>query len=75
MSLFIKVFSMYNPIKFLAILYAKSLANLVAEVGTRHSHQILAFCPVFRLGNGCYCPCSPVIFQSPQQKGQHGQGN
>ena len=28
----------YNPIKFLAILYLKSLANLVAEVATRHSH-------------------------------------
>ena len=29
-----KVFSLYNPIKFLAILYPKSLANLVDEVGT-----------------------------------------
>ena len=26
---------------FLAILYTTSLANLVVEVGTRHSHQIL----------------------------------
>ena len=40
MSLFIKVLFLYNPIKFLAILYPKSLANLVAEVGTRHSHQM-----------------------------------
>ena len=32
---------LYNPIKFLAILYPKSLANLVVEVGTRHNHQIL----------------------------------
>ena len=31
----------YNPIKFLAILYPKSLANLVVEMGTRHSRQIL----------------------------------
>ena len=31
----------YNPIKFLAILYPKSLANRVVEVGTRHNHQIL----------------------------------
>ena len=40
MSLFIKIFSWYNTIK-LAILYPTSLANLVVEVGTRHSHQIL----------------------------------
>ena len=31
----------YNPIKFLAILFPKSLTNLVVEVGTSHSHQIL----------------------------------
>ena len=36
-----KVFSLYEPIKFLAILYPKSLANLVVEVGTGYSHQIL----------------------------------
>ena len=36
-----KIFSLYNPIEFLAILYPTSLANLVVEVGTRHSHQIL----------------------------------
>ena len=36
-----KVFSLYNPIKFLAILYPKSLANLVVEVGIRQSQQIL----------------------------------
>ena len=35
------MFSLYNPIKFLAILYPISLANLVVEVGTKHSHQIL----------------------------------
>ena len=35
-----KVFSLCNSIKFLAA-YSKSLANLVAEVGTRHCHQIL----------------------------------
>ena len=47
-SLYVKEFDvivhkkyLYNPIKFLAILYPKSLANLVAEMGTRHSHQIL----------------------------------
>ena len=28
---------LYNPIKFLAILYNKSPANLVVEVGTRQS--------------------------------------
>ena len=41
MSLFTKVFSLYSPTKFLAILNPKSPANLVVEVGTRHSHQIL----------------------------------
>ena len=42
MSLSIKkVFSLYNPIKFLAILYLKSLVNLVVEEGTRLSFQIL----------------------------------
>ena len=41
MSLFIKMISLYKPINFLAILYPISLANLVVEVGTRHSHQIL----------------------------------
>ena len=40
LSLFIKTISLYNPIKLLAILYLISLANLVVEVGTRHSHQI-----------------------------------
>ena len=35
-----KVFSLYNPIKLLAILFPKSLVNLVVEVGIRHSHQI-----------------------------------
>ena len=30
-----KVFSFYNLIKFLVILYIKSLANLVVEVGTK----------------------------------------
>ena len=41
MSLFIKNISLYNPIEFLGILYSTSLVNLVVEVGTRHSHQIL----------------------------------
>ena len=36
-----KVFSLYNSIKFFTIQYPTSLANLVVEVGTRHSHQIL----------------------------------
>ena len=36
-----KHFSLYNPITFLADLYPKSLANLVVEMGIRHSHQIL----------------------------------
>ena len=39
-----KVFSFYDPIKCLSILYPKSLANLVVEVGTRHSHKILLHC-------------------------------
>ena len=41
MSLFIKIISLYNTIHFFAILYPTSLANLVVEAGTRHSHQIL----------------------------------
>ena len=41
MSLFRKNIFLYNPIKFLAILYPKSVVNLVVEVGTRHSDQIL----------------------------------
>ena len=36
-----KIISLYNPIYFLAILYPTSLANLVPEVETKHSHQIL----------------------------------
>ena len=36
-----KVLSLYKPIKFFIILYPKSLANLVVEVETRHSPQIL----------------------------------
>ena len=36
-----KVFSLYSPIKFLAILYLKSRVNLVVEEGTRLSLQIL----------------------------------
>ena len=40
MSLFKKIFSLYNT-WILAILYPTSLVNLVVEVGTRHSHQIL----------------------------------
>ena len=41
MSSFIKIISLYNPNNFVAILYATSPANLVVEMGTRHSHQIL----------------------------------
>ena len=41
MSLFITNISLCDPIKFLAILYPKSLVNLVIEVGNKHSHQIL----------------------------------
>ena len=32
-----KLFSLYNPIKFLPILYPKSLVNLVVKVGTSQS--------------------------------------
>ena len=35
-----KIFSLYNCIQFLAILYPESL-NLMGEVGTTHNHQIL----------------------------------
>ena len=35
------VFSSNNPVEILAILEPKSLANLVDEVGTRHSHQMV----------------------------------
>ena len=38
-----KKISLHNPIHSLAILYPTSLANLVVEVGTRHSRQILLF--------------------------------
>ena len=41
MSLFIKIVSLHNPINFFANLHPTSLANLVVEVGTRHSRQIL----------------------------------
>ena len=41
MSLFMKLFSLCNPIQFSAILYPTSLANLVVEVEARHSHTIL----------------------------------
>ena len=40
-----KVFSFYNPIECLAILYPHSLANLVVEVETRHCHQLLLSLP------------------------------
>ena len=36
-----KIISLYNLIHFFAILYPTSLANLVFEVGTRHSQHIL----------------------------------
>ena len=37
-----KNYFLIYPTSFLAILYLTSLANLVVEVGTRHSHQILS---------------------------------
>ena len=40
------IFLLYNPINFLAILHPTTLANLVVEVETRHSHQILLFQPL-----------------------------
>ena len=49
MSLFMKSISLYNPIKFLAILYPTSLTNLMVEVGTRHSHQTLFIYVTFNL--------------------------
>ena len=36
-----KIISLYNPIKFMAILYPTSLVNMVVEVGSRCRHQIL----------------------------------
>ena len=48
------VHKMHRFIKFLAILYSKSLANLVVQAGTRHSHRILleatSHTPLTRLG-------------------------
>ena len=41
MSLFIKSISLYNCIIFFVILHPKSLVNLVVDVGTRHSYQML----------------------------------
>ena len=42
MSLSIKMyFACITLLIFLAILYPESLANLMVEVGTRHTHQIL----------------------------------
>ena len=43
MSLFIKNIFLVLHYQILAILHPTSLANLVAEVGTGHSHQILLF--------------------------------
>ena len=54
MSSFINIISLYNPFNFFAILYPTSLANLVVEVGTRHSHQFLV------------ADCSRPISQIPQ---------
>ena len=41
MSLFIKKFPLYSYTKFWPFSSPKPLVNLVVEVGTRHSHQIL----------------------------------
>ena len=46
-----KIFSLYNPVEILATLYPKSLANLVDEVGIRHSHQILLVTPMLEIMN------------------------
>ena len=51
MSVFIKNISIYNRIQFLATLYPTSLENLVVEVGTRHSHQILLLVPIVTIPN------------------------
>ena len=42
-----KYFSLYNPIRFLAIVYPKSLANWVIKVGTGYSPQNLLYDKVF----------------------------
>ena len=44
MSLFIKNIFLVQLCLILAILYPTSLANLMVEVGTRHSHQTLLLC-------------------------------
>ena len=46
-------FFLYNHIEVLAILYLKSLANLVVEVGTMHSQQILFATLSIKLGFIC----------------------
>ena len=48
MSLFIKKNFLVQLCLILAILHPTSLANLVVEVGTRHSHQTLLFCGMRR---------------------------
>ena len=62
MSLFIESISLYNTINFSAILYPKSPANLVVEVGTRHSHQILLvdLCPMIILHDIPSCIITPL---------------
>ena len=52
MSLFIKNIFLVQLCLILAILYPTSLANLVVEVGTRHSHQTLLTGPSIGLDNG-----------------------
>ena len=60
-----KVFSLYDPIKFLAILYPKSLANLVVEVETTSwRHQMETFSALLAVCAGN----SPVTGEFPAQK-------
>ena len=53
MSLCIQVFYSHNLIKFWPLCTPKSLANLMVEVGTMHSHQILL--PVQLISKTSFC--------------------
>ena len=48
MSLFIKSIFLTWPYYIFAILYPKSLVNLVDEVGTRHSQEMEIICGIAR---------------------------
>ena len=60
-----KIISLYNPFNFLAILYPTSLANLVVEVESRNSHQILFsgswFCTLYQGTNWWFLIWPPGI--------------